>query len=216
MRLLLTSQGLQKEIVPTFLRLLKKPAEDNSVAFITTAAFGTGKDTSWLEVYRKQLRDCGIKEVEDVDLREKTFSELRDLFLTKDIIFVNGGNTFFLLYWVKKSGFDRVLPLLGNKLYVGISAGSYICCPNIELSTRLSTNKNIVGLKDLTSLHLVPFFMKVHFKETERGIIDTAAKKFKKPLVVLNDTQAILVKKNNWRLVGGGEKNFYNGFKEAT
>lgn len=76
-KLLLTSQGIQQELKQTFLSLLSKPAKDISVSFVTTAAYGEENDPDWLEVYRKQLRDCGIKDIEDLDLKNKTQKELK-------------------------------------------------------------------------------------------------------------------------------------------
>ena len=108
MKLLLTSQGLQSAIVPTFMSLLTKPAQDVKVAFITTGAYGQDDDTSWLETYRIQLRNCGITQIFDMDIKYKTFIQLQEILLDKDIIFVNGGNTFYLLKYLKLSGFDKL------------------------------------------------------------------------------------------------------------
>lgn len=76
-RLLLTSTGIVPEIKKEFLSLLpkKKPAE-NKVAFVTTAAYGENKDPHWLKKDRQLLYDCGIKEIGDINLKDKTPQEL--------------------------------------------------------------------------------------------------------------------------------------------
>lgn len=216
MKILLTSQGLPKELKDTFLSLLIKSPAENKVSFITTAAFGNEDNPTWLEVYRKQLRDYGVKDIEDLDLKDKKQEELRKILENKDIIFVNGGNTFYLLHWIKKSGFYKVLPKLlrDEKLFIGISAGSYVCGPTIEQANWKHANRNKIGLNDLQGLQMVSFLIKAHFKKSDRPIIEQAAKTCKYPIVGLNDTQAILVEDKRYKLVGKGDREFFNGFEE--
>lgn len=217
-KLLLTSQGLPLELKEVFLSFLPKPPKETSVAFITTAAYGECKNLTWLNVYRKQLRMYGIKDIEDLDLREKTKKELENILENKDIIFVNGGNTFYLLYWVRKSGFDKILSRLleQGKIYIGISAGSYLICPSIEhgLWKQKFKDRNKIGLKDFSGLNLIPFLIIAHFEDKYRPHIKKEAKTTKYPIVALNDTQAILVEEKKYKLVGKGKKAFFNGFKE--
>lgn len=216
-KLLLTSQGLPNELKNVFLSSLNKSPSDSRVAFITTAAYGEEKNPSWLQHYRKQLKGYGIKDIEDLDLKNKTAEELEKIFQNKNIIFVNGGNTFYLLHWVRKSGFDNVIrdQLNQGKLYVGISAGSYIACPTIEQSTWGKHDRNKIGLKDLTGLNLVSFLIRAHFVEEDRALIEEVEKNVKYPIVALNDTQAILVNDHKYKLVGQGKQEFFNGFIET-
>src|SRR3989338_9032007 len=95
--LLLTSGGIVPEVKDYFISLLpKKNLEQNRVAFVTTAAYGESKNPTWMERERQRLYGCGIKEIEDVDLKDKTQNDLERMLLNKDLIFVNGGNSFYL------------------------------------------------------------------------------------------------------------------------
>ncbi len=216
MKLLLTSAGIVPELKECFLSLLPKKPEEIKVVFITTAAYGESKNPTWMEKDRQLLYECGIKHIEDLDLKDKTQSELEKIVADKDLIFVNGGNTFYLLYWIKKSGFDSVVRKYVKRggLYVGVSAGSYVACPTIEMAAWKHQDRNKVGLEDLTALNLVPFLLTAHFEEKYRKIIEAEAKKTKYPIVALADEQAVLVEGKKVKLVGKGDKNFYNGFKE--
>ena len=216
MKLLLTSAGIVPEVKEYFLSLLPKKPKEIKVAFITTAAYGESKNPTWMEKDRQLLYGCGIKVVEDLDLKDKTQSELEKIIADKDLIFVNGGNTFYLLHWIRKSGFDKSLPafLRRGGLYVGVSGGSYVACPTIEAATWKHQDRNKVGLEDLTALNLVPFLLTAHFEEKYRKIVETEAKKTKYPIVALTDEQAILVDGKKVKLIGPGDKNFYNDFKE--
>jgi len=213
-KLLLTSQGLSQELKEVFLKLLNQSPEKIKVAFVVTAAYGEEFNPVWLEVYRQQLRGYGIDQIEDLDIKNKTQLELEKIISDKDIIFVNGGNTFYLLKWVKESRFDKVIKdhIDNGKLYIGVSAGSYIACSTIEQSNWKHADKNKVGLKDLSALNLVPFLITAHFEEKYRPIIEDAAKSCRYPIVALNDMQAILVRGNKYKLVGKGRQEFFNGF----
>ena len=215
-RLLLTSQGIQPELKEVFLSCLHKTHYRNRVSFITTAAYGDDENPNWLDRYKKQLQECGIKTIEELDLKDKTQKEVSDELSEKDIIFVNGGNVFYLLYWARKSGFDKILPsfLQEDKLYVGVSAGSYIACPTIESATWKQGGRNKIGLTDLTGLNLVPFLITAHFEEKYRFVIENATKNTSYPIIALYDTQAILVEDDMYRVVGKGRKEFFNGFAE--
>ena len=216
-KLLLTSAGIVPEIRKYFLSILSKKPEENSVVFITTAAYGESKNPTWMEKDRQSLYNCGIKQIEDLDLKEKTQEGLEKILSNKSILYVNGGNTFYLLHGVRKSGFDKVITdfLKRDGLYVGVSAGSYIACPNIEAATWKHQDRNRVGITDLTALNLVPFLITAHFEEIYRIIVDEAAKRTKYPIVALNDKQAILVEGRKVRIIGEGKKEFWNGFKET-
>jgi len=215
-KLLLTSQGVSQELKDVFLSLLDKPVYQIKVVFVVTAAYGEQPNPAWLEVYRKQLRDYGINNIEDLDVKGKNQTELEKIVSDKDTIFVNGGNTFYLLKWVKESGFDKVIKDHVNKgkLYLGISAGSYIACPTIEQSNWKHADNNKVGLTDLSALNLIPFLISAHFEEKYRPVIEQAAKSCLYPVVALNDTQAILVEGDKYKLVGKGKKEFFNDFQE--
>ncbi len=132
MKLLLTSQGLPKELSSTFLSLLEKKPEETRVLFVTTAAYGEDENPTWLGHYRNELQSYGIESIEELDVRGKTYEDLKKV--DTDIIFINGGNTFYLLHWIRESGFDRIIKefVKEGKLYIGVSAGSYIVCPTIE------------------------------------------------------------------------------------
>lgn len=220
--MILSSNGFTAIIEKAFLQLLKKPPQENSVAFITTAAFGEEdgpewNTPTWLEIYRNQLRSLGIVTIEDIDLKDKKEEELQKLLETKDIVFVNGGNTFYLMYWVKKSGFDNVLSsfLKREGIYFGVSAGSIITNPTIETAGWEPADKNNVELEDLRGLGLVNFLIHPHFVPEEKGKLEEEIKDIDYPVVALTNEQAILVNDNKIQIIGDGNKYFFNEFTES-
>src|SRR3989344_9334714 len=170
---LLTSAGIKKGFRDIFLSLLPKPPQNISVAYITTAADGEEGVKSWINIAKEQLQALGISQIEDLDIKGKTENELFSILSAKDIILVNGGNTFYLLKHVRESGFDKVVKKLINeeKIYIGVSAGSYIVCPTIEQAHWKPQDRNDFGVIDLTGMGIVDFLITAHFKEETKDIV---------------------------------------------
>lgn len=214
-KLFLTSAGFKPETKDYFLKMLDKDPKETLAAFIPTAA-GPEKDKSYVQWTIDQIEELGMK-TKTIDLVDENEQSLLEKLSECNVIIVNGGNTFFLLDWVRKSGFDQVMPKLLNqgKIYVGISAGSYIVCPTIEASTWKHADNNVVNLKDLTGLYLVDFIISAHYeKDKHYQIVKDGASKSKFPVVALTDKQAIVIENDKYKVVGTGERNFFNGFKE--
>ena len=194
------------DVKEEILKILLKPANQTKVAHITTAS-KVERDLSYLEKENRIMREAGL-DVEDIDIEGKTENELRVLLKNKDVIYVQGGNSFYLLKHVRISGFDKVAKELidDGVIYVGVSAGSYIACPTIEMATWKRQDKNIVNLTDLTALNLVPFLISVHYKPKYKDILKEVAAKAKYPVRILTDDQALLVRNGEIKLVGKGEE----------
>ena len=212
-RLLLTSQAsavsdIVKELLPTSPKKLK-------VGFIPTAG-DPYPSKPWMDQDRLMLAELGL-EVIDVDINNKNKEELRNLLKDTDILFVAGGNTFYLLDKVKSSGFDEIAKELIDKgvLYIGSSAGSMILGSAIETAQWQPADENIVNLKDLTGLGLVNFLISPHFKVKARENIEEEVSHTKYPTVVLTDQQAVLCIDGKCKIIGEGEKISFNGFKET-
>jgi dipeptidase E len=217
MKLFLTSAGLPKETRKYFLELLGKNPHDCTAAFIPTAADMMPKKYSWiLDSSKKELTDIGIKTF-DIDLKKETKISLRQKLHGSDIIYVMGGNTFYLMHWVRKSGFDGVVKeLLSQKIYLGVSAGSIIVGPEIESASWGSNgDKNTVKIKDKSGLNLVPFSIYPHFKKDDLSMLKEETKKLDNPIVALTDKQAIIINGKSIKVVGTGKKVFFNGFCES-
>lgn len=199
--LLLTSNGLSYKIRNYFLRELNKNPKDLKIAFIPTAA-DLEKDKQFVKDSRDELIEIGFQ-VEDVDLKINK-KKLRRKIEDCDLIYINGGNTFYLLEWIRKSGLDNYLSELidSGKPYIGVSAGSIITGPNIE-SAGWDTNwdKNITKLKDLSGLNLVPFAIIPHFTDKDKDLLEIKSKKVTYLILSITDKQAILVKKDSYEII---------------
>jgi len=204
MKLLLTSSGNPiPKLLPT---IIDKPIEQIKIGWITTASKGV-KNLSYLKRHKSKMEELGWN-FEEVDIEGKTQDELKKLLSDKDAIHVDGGNTFYLLKAVRKTGFDKIIKELIDKgvIYIGSSAGSYIMCPTIEMSTWKTDTKPRYGLKDLTGLNYVSFLLSAHYDPRNNEILKSAISNTKYPVRILTDEQAILVQNGKVELVGEGEE----------
>lgn len=194
MKILLTSQGLTTEAIKNkFFEIVGKTPDNISIAFIPTAAYPTA-DKPWVHQTREEILKTGIKKLEDVDLKDYKEQELYKKLGQFDVIWVNGGNTFYLLHWVRKSGFDKVIKKLleEGKVYVGLSAGSYIACPTIEMAGWKHVDEpKVVEIDDLTGLELVNFYVFVHYADEWKATVEENKDSLDGKLICLTDSQAV-------------------------
>jgi len=196
------SVDVRKEII----KLLPKPSRQIELAHIITAS-NVEKSTDYVKRDKRQMLKLGLQ-VEDIDLKGKTEKVLKSLLEGKDVIYVQGGNAFYLLKYVRESGFHKVVKELIQKgvVYIGASAGSYIACPTIEMATLKHQDKNRVGLKDLKALNLAPFLITVHYESKYKAILKKEIPKAKFPVRILRDNQALLISNGKVKFVGKGEE----------
>jgi peptidase E len=203
--LLLTSAGMQmkKEIT----KLLQKPAYDITVVFISTAA-KSAENLDYLRMDWNIMRDEMGFNVEEYDIEGKKEDEVMKELEFKDIIYVEGGNTFYLLKAMRECNFERVIKKLlkMGKVYVGSSAGSIVAGRSIQTAEWIG-DRNTVHLKDLRGLNIVPFDIFCHYRPEYAEIIKQKIKNPKKRakrLKIITDQQAILVQGKETDLIGEG------------
>jgi len=210
-KLFLTSVGLPPETAPFFSELLDRDPPELKLAMIPTAGYPK-IDKTLLKETKEGLGKSGFQ-IEVIDLKVEDPHVVKSKLEKVDIINVGGGNTFFLLYWVRKSGLDKYLKELidQGKIYLGVSAGSIISGPNIELSGwKKGWDENVVNLKDLTGLNLVPFAVSPHFMEKDLPLLRKKSKTVDYPIIAINDTQAVMVVGNEYQIVGKGKEIILN------
>lgn len=210
-KLFLTSAGLPSETAPYFAELLDKDPQDLKLAMIPTAAYPK-IDPLLLNEAKDGLGKSGFQ-IEVIDLKVEDPKVIRSKLEKVDIINVGGGNTFFLLYWVRKCGLDKYLGELldQRKIYIGVSAGSILVGPDIESSFWChEPDINVVNLKDLTGLNFVPFTLIPHFIEEDLPSLREKAKTVVYPIIAINDTQAVQVIGNDYKIVGKGREIKFN------
>ncbi len=204
--LLLASTG--SNIREEILQLLQKPAYDVTVGFINTAK-NLEENPGHISSGLVMMKDLGFN-IEEIDIAGKKEQEVMKMLELKDIIYVAGGNTFYLLKAMRGCNFEKVVRKLLKQgiVYIGSSAGSIVAGRTIQTANWKNQDKNIVGLKNLKGMNLVPFDIFVHYTPEYAEIIKQkikSPKKRAKNLRILTDEQAILVQGKESYLIGEGE-----------
>lgn len=201
MKLLLTSGGLMnKSIIQALRELCPKPFEDLRLGFIPTAANIEAGDKWWLIEDLETCKNLKFKSVDIIDISAMP----QDLWLKRleetDVIMIEGGCTYHLRYWIKKSGLESILPkLLEERVYIGISAGSVVVGPAIvpiesEKEAALQAGDEIIegGLKYVDFL-IEPHINSPYFPELTFGYVKKESESLKHTIYGLDDNSAIKV-----------------------
>ncbi|MBU2472614.1 Type 1 glutamine amidotransferase-like domain-containing protein [Patescibacteria group bacterium] len=200
-KLLLTSAGfLNKEISNLFLKELSKEPNKSKVFMVTGAR--TKEEEYYIQESKQELINLGFKDIFVFNLDRKILlDEVKDC----DVIYVCGGNTYYILKRFRETGLDKIVIELVNqgKIYIGVSAGSVMAGPNIEIAGwGEDGDKNDVNLKDLTGFNFTNIAVFPHFEEKNRQEVKEFKKKVNYPVIELTDNQAVFVKGKNYIIIG--------------
>ncbi len=190
MRLLLTSAGISTPAIASeFSRLVNKRFSAVKAILIPTAS-RSKEELVYVEESKKQLLSLGIKTIKSVNLDHAITKTELDWF---DVVYVCGGNTFYLLDQARKNDFGPVIKQFANNVgvYVGVSAGSILVGPSVE--TALPFDTNDVKMKDFTGLGLTDVIVYPHYTEKDKAQVEELKRKSKHPIAAITDTQALLI-----------------------
>ena len=151
------------------------------IGYVTTASKGARKFSQRVqETIIPTIKENGYS-IEEIDIKDKSKEELLNFFKDKNIIHIEGGNTFYLLKAIRETGFNKILKelLSEGKIYIGTSAGAYVMCPSIEVSDWDDETVDRFGLSEFTALNYVPFVLKVHYKDEAEELVREKMKTLK-------------------------------------
>jgi dipeptidase E len=224
MKLLLTSAGVKNESIhQALLELLGKPIADCHALCIPTAGYGHPRGSpagAWRFVSGREPRcpmvELGWKSVGLLELtalphiaRDRWEAWVR----SADILLVNGGDAVFLAYWMRQSGLAALLPSLGDKVWMGLSAGSMAMTPRVgdafvEMQPSITGDDKGLGLVDFS---IFPHLDFPDFPENSMACAERWAAELGNPSYAIDDQTAIqvvggavkVISEGNWRYFGG-------------
>ena len=128
--------------------------------------------------------------------------------LQSDIIYLAGGNTFYFLNHLRKSGFLNHLKSYArsNGVLAGLSAGAMIFTPTIQLAghPKLDPDENEEKLKNMHGLGLVKFEFAPHFdgtKKTTKTLLEYSQKN-QNPILACSDGAGVVIESKSINPVG--------------
>ncbi len=175
-----------------------------TVTYIPTA--GIVEETEGMvEEETTILESLGLA-VDVLDVSAASYESIVNSLTKNDIIFIGGGNTFFLLQELRRSGADKILVQEVNKgkLYIGESAGAVIACPDIGYCSGMDSPEKAPELTDYTGLGLVDFYIVPHIGNKEMGeAAEKAVEEYNSrlDLKIITDRQIIQVDGENLKIL---------------
>lgn len=167
-----------------------------TVTFIPTASM-VENVVFYVAAGKKALEKLGAI-VDELELSTATAEEIRTKLKNNDIIYVTGGNTFFLLKELKRIGEDKIIieEVNAGKLYIGESAGAMVTAANIEYAKGMDNPKKAPGLLDFDALNLVDFYTVPHytnfpFKKAAQKIVSQYSSELK--LLPISNHEALIM-----------------------
>ena len=167
------------------------------VVFIPTAS-NIEKVTFYVDADKKTLEKLGLI-IDELDISNTSYDEISTKISCADYVFVEGGNTFFLLQELRKSGADNLIieHINKGKIYIGASAGSMILSKDIEYVKYMDNpnaapdlNGNFTALS-VVDFCIIPHFTNFPFKKSAEKIVKEYSSKL--DLRAISNNQAIIV-----------------------
>ena len=195
--ILLTSTGLSsKNVYDKFVEIKNSKALKKAV-IITTASLGK-EENRYSQMALSQLKSTGI-EVDFYDFESKGPGD----FSLYDVIYVCGGNTFKLMKFAREASFKkeiRSLLEIGG-IYIGVSAGSLIVGPSIQIANEVHPDKNEVGLTDFSGFNIVDLIIFPHYSPELETEIKSFENKDNVKVERIDNSQAILIEDGEKNLI---------------
>jgi dipeptidase E len=207
MKLYLASFGIRPQLAKEFLKLVDKPAQDIKFAYITNAAdpYPPNK-RGWMDDVKKMFVDIGLKP-KNVDLRNYSGPKILKADLSKyDVIWCGGGNTWYLRYVMRTSGFDQVIKELvtNGVVYGGDSAGAILMTPTLKYVDLIDepeeAPERIEEGLDLVDFCIVPHWGNEKYAALLNQVRDGLVKD-DYAVKTLTDEQAVIVNGKSIRVV---------------
>ena len=167
-----------------------------TVTFIPTASV-VEKVNFFVKSGKKALEKMGML-IDELEISTATSKDIASKLEKNDYIYITGGNTFFLLQELKRSGADHIIieQVNAGKMYIGESAGAIITSPDIEYASAMDSVKKAPNLDAFDSLNLTDFYTVPHhtnapFKKAVEKIINKYSTSL--TLYPISNKEAVLI-----------------------
>ena len=196
--------SLFKNVTQIFVDFANENLAGKTVTFIPTAALPDKLDFH-IKYSLDLLAKMGLI-VDELEISTATHLDIENKLENNDYIYVAGGNTFFLLQEMNRSGAGNLIKaqIEAGKLFIGESAGAILLAPDIEYSKDTDNPLIAPQLKTFEALNVIDFYPVPHYKNDPlKEAVEKVISKYgaELPLVPFSNSQAILVTGNEKQIV---------------
>lgn len=164
-------------------------------------------DLSWHHRNRESLEKIGFS-FDFYNIANKTNDQIINDLAKYDVMYVEGGNSYYLLQEAQKNGFGEFVAkrVSEGMVYLGTSAGSVIVGPDIEPVRRDETTPLAPELRGTKAFGIVPFVVMPHWGDPNRRALynDHRIKHIYHedyPYVFISNNQYVEVINGSWRII---------------
>lgn len=159
------------------------------------------------------------KKVNFYSLEKKLSKQEKKDLLSNSIIYIDGGNTFLLLSWIRKNNLlDKLQKFARKNILAGQSAGAIIMTNNIKLAEipSFTADDNFEKIKNYKALNLTKFEFSPHYEGSDREDFELIkySKKINRIIYACSDESGIFVNGSKAEFSGPGTVvQFFKGIK---
>jgi len=206
-QLLLTTTGLDSENIRSICKnILETSKSDAKAVIIPTASAEWKAKHKGAIAARHFLLDVGYKKVDFLDVE---FDDPQRLF-EYQFIYLNGGNPFYLLHHLKRSGADNILKkMYKNGTFVaGGSAGASVFCSDLQIVSHFAPEYELEISNDFSALNFLPFAVLPHanrYRIQDKHFDDRIAEVSKaigQEIYCIDDGTGIFIKDDEIQFIG--------------
>ena len=176
------------------------------VLFIPTAA-NVEEYRDYVDEAKEAFAKMGFT-LQILDVSKASEAEAKAKIGAAQVLYVSGGNTFYLLRELKKKGLAGLIAgrvRSGELVYVGESAGAMIAAPSVEYASAMddASGSELVAAQtglDLVKFYPVPHYGEEPFVQSTAEILKIYGSKLN--LTPINNAEAIAVHGDKFEILG--------------
>lgn len=199
MKLLLYSLAFSDAHAARLTRWLGRPADEITIAASDNAADVVAGSEAWRDTFIQALEERGFK-VLRIDLRHWLDHQtgLREALAAGDVLWLGGGNTYYLRWLLKATGADDLIVerVRAGTIYAGWSAGAMVAGPTLRHIEAMETQEGVPALV-LDGLGLTEHMVVPHIDNPDfiasAAATDEALKAAGFSTAPLRDDQALII-----------------------
>ncbi|HSW80350.1 MAG TPA: Type 1 glutamine amidotransferase-like domain-containing protein [Candidatus Saccharimonadales bacterium] len=200
MKLFLSALMVNDSQVGELEKLAGKRAREIKIALIEDATEPYPEGEAWIDENLKTLKGFGF-DVELVDLKKykAQLVKFEVMLGAKDVVWLGGGNTFYLRWILKDVGVDKIITKHvkdGSIVFGGDSAGAIVAGPTLKYFDAADDPNDspavVLNGLDIIKQVVVPHMDNEKFVSVINGINDSL-KKDDFETIPLNDGQALII-----------------------
>lgn len=201
-RLFLASEAKHPKSIELLKKFVGGNFKDKKIVYVPTAANGDFYQ-SWKASKTLPIAQSLTNNLEVVELESYYYQDVEEKIRSADILWMAGGQTGYLLYWLRRLELDKNLPkiLENGPIYVGSSAGSMVCSKTQYASEFYFTEPE-KGASIFPGLGIIDFEIYPHYEEKWLPKLKNIWKKEFGDLWLLKNGEVITVEGDKVNVLG--------------